>query len=109
MISRRDFLLATTAASLLPAGSVGGIGRAAAQGRLTQNDLLRFNATGNVTLLHLTDLHGQLMPLHFREPSVNIGVGTNRGIVPHITGDDYLRTFKLPPGSAEAHAHTSQH
>jgi S-sulfosulfanyl-L-cysteine sulfohydrolase len=106
MISRRDFLTATSAAAMLTAGGAGSLSRAAAQGKFTQADLLRFDATGNVTLLHLTDLHGQLMPLHFREPSVNIGVGSNRGIVPHIVGDDYLKTFKLAPGSAEAHAHT---
>jgi S-sulfosulfanyl-L-cysteine sulfohydrolase len=105
MISRRDFVTATSAAAILSAGG-GALGRAAAQGKLTQADLLRFDGTGNVTLLHLTDLHGQLMPLHFREPSVNIGVGGNRGIVPHIVGEEYLRTFKLTPGSAEAHAHT---
>jgi S-sulfosulfanyl-L-cysteine sulfohydrolase len=105
MISRRDFMTATSAAAVLTAGA-GGLTRASAGGRLTQADLLRFEATGNVTLLHLTDLHGQLMPLHFREPSVNIGVGTNRGIVPHIVGDEYLKAFKLTAGSAEAHAHT---
>jgi S-sulfosulfanyl-L-cysteine sulfohydrolase len=106
MISRRDFMTATSAAAILSVGGAGPFGRAAAQGKFTQADLLRFEATGNVTLLHLTDLHGQLMPLHFREPSVNIGVGANRGIVPHIVGDAYQKTFKLTPGSAEAHAHT---
>ncbi len=103
MISRRDFLTATSAAALLGAG---GIGRAAAQGKLTQSDLLQFDSVGTVTLLHITDLHGQLMPLHFREPSINIGVGENKGIVPHITGDAYIEKFKLKAGSAAAHALT---
>ncbi len=103
MISRRDFLTATSAAALL---SAGGIGRAAAQGKLTQSDLLQFDSVGTVTLLHITDLHGQLMPLHFREPSINIGVGDNKGVVPHITGDAFIEKFKLEAGSAAAHALT---
>ena len=103
MISRRDFLTATSAAALLGAG---GVGRVAAQGKLSQADLLQFSPVGTVTLLHITDLHGQLMPLHFREPSVNIGVGDNKGVVPHITGDAFIEKFKLKAGTAAAHALT---
>ena len=106
MISRRDFLTAATAAAALVGSGSGQLGRAAAQAKLTQADLLRFEPIGNVTLIHLTDLHGQLMPLHFREPSINIGVGDNKGLVPHITGDAFLKAFKLEPKSALAHALT---
>ena len=106
MISRRDFLTAATAASVLGAGNMRAIGPAVAQGKLSQSDLLQFAPVGTVTLLHITDLHGQLMPLHFREPSVNIGIGDNKGVVPHITGDVFLEKFKLKAGSATAHALT---
>jgi sulfur-oxidizing protein SoxB len=76
MISRREFLQATAAASVMLAGSgAGSLGRVAAQQRLSQADILRFEPLGTVTILHVTDLHAQLMPLHFREPSVNLGVG----------------------------------
>ena len=101
MISRRDFLTAATAAAALS-----GTGRAIAQGTLTQADLLRFEPWGNITLIHLTDIHGQLMPLHFREPSINIGVGESKGLVPHLTGDALLKAFKLEAKSALAHALT---
>jgi S-sulfosulfanyl-L-cysteine sulfohydrolase len=104
MISRRDFVTAASAAATLMTGGAMPLGRAAAQGKLTQADLLRFEPLGNVTLLHITDLHGQLMPLHFREPSINIGVGDAKGKVPHLTGADLRTAYKLAPKSAEAHA-----
>ena len=88
MISRREFLqVAAATAALVP----GGWTRAFAQQRLTQDELLRLRApVGNVTLVHLTDLHAQLKPVLFREPSVNIGVGDARGQVPHVTGQAFL-------------------
>ena len=74
MISRRDFLVAASATAAVLGGS-GQMGRLAAQGRLRQADLLEFAPLGNVTLVHLTDIHAQLVPVHFREPSINLGVG----------------------------------
>ena len=106
MVTRRDFLTAATAAAALVGSDQGGLGGAIAKGRLTQRDLLRFRPVGNVTLVHMTDLHGQLMPLHFREPSINIGVGEARGRVPHLTGAQLRAAFKIPARSAEAHALT---
>ncbi len=107
MITRREFGQAALAASVITAGSgLGGVGRAAAQGRLTQEELLKFDAVGNVTLVHVTDIHGQLMPLHFREPSVNIGVGEAAGKVPHLSGEAFVKAFGLVAGSPQAHALT---
>ena len=104
MVTRREFITAATAAAALSGTSAGGLGHLAAQGNLTQADLLRFEPVGNVTLLHMTDLHGQLMPLYYREPSINLGVGDARGRVPHLTGADLRSAFKLAPKSAEAYA-----
>ena len=106
MISRRDFLTAASAAALLAGSGLGQLGRVAAQAKLSQADLLRFEPVGNVTLIHLTDLHGQLMPLHFREPSINIGVGESKGLVPHLTGEAVLQAYKLQAKSPLAHALT---
>ena len=104
MVTRREFLTAAAAASSLSGSGIGGLGRLAAQAALTQSDLLRFTPLGNVSLVHVTDLHGQLMPLHFREPSINIGVGDARGKVPHLTGADVRAAYKLAPKSPEAFA-----
>lgn len=106
MVSRRDFLTLTaaTCAILGP----GRAGRLAAQDRLSEADLLAFRPVGNVTILHVTDLHAQLVPIWFREPSTNIGVGEVRGLPPHLTGDAFLKHFGIAPGSAEAHAFTDR-
>ena len=79
---------------------------AAARQQLTQDDLLSFDAKGQVTLLHLTDIHGQLKPVYFRPPSENFGVANFEGIPPHLVGQDFLRHFGIKPGSALAYAHT---
>jgi len=108
MISRRDFLQATAAASALVTSSgLGSLGRAAAQQRLTQSDILKFDPLGTVTILHITDTHAQLMPLYFREPSVNLGVGEAKGQPPHITDSEFRQHFKIATGSADAYALTA--
>ncbi|MGZ8155676.1 MAG: thiosulfohydrolase SoxB, partial [Burkholderiales bacterium] len=61
---------------------------------------------GGVTLMHFTDCHAQLLPVHFREPDVNLGVGEARGRPPHLTGEDLLRHFGIPRGTPLAHACT---
>ncbi|MGL5735418.1 MAG: thiosulfohydrolase SoxB [Beijerinckiaceae bacterium] len=106
MFSRRDWL--QTAAATAAIAGMGGWTRAFAQQRLTQNDLLSFPATGNVTLVHVTDIHAQLKPIYFREPTVNLGVGEVKGLPPHITGKAFLDHYKLMPGTAMAHALTDQ-
>jgi S-sulfosulfanyl-L-cysteine sulfohydrolase len=61
---------------------------------------------GNVHLLHMTDCHAQLLPIYFREPDANIGVGSMWGQVPHLVGEHLLKYASLKAGSPEAHAHT---
>ena len=108
MISRRHFLQATAAAhGLAVASGLGPLGRAAAQQRLNQADILRFDPLGTVTIVHLTDIHAQLMPVYFREPSINLGVGEARGHPPHLTDAQFREHFKIATGSADAYALTS--
>ena len=76
---------------------------------MTQDELLRLPApVGNVTLIHLADLHAQLKPVWFRESSVNIGVGEARGQLPHLTGQAFLDRFKIERGSPLAYAFTAE-
>ena len=108
MISRRDFLQATAAASALVTSSgLGPLGRVAAQQRLTQADILKFDPLGTVTILYVTDTHAQLMPLHYREPSVNLGVGEVKGLPPHLTDAAFRKHFNIATGSADAFALTA--
>ena len=105
MFTRRDFLQ-FAAVSTVFAGVSANLTRVAAQQSLSQDDLLRFDSRGKLTLLHITDIHAQLKPIYFRPPSENIGVGDYAGIPPHLVGEDFLKHFKIERGSALAYAHT---
>ena len=98
-MNRREFLnaLAAAAACGMP------LGAARAQAAQALYEVPRF---GNVSLLHFTDCHAQLLPVHFREPSANIGAGEAAGRVPHLVGEHLLRQAGIAPGTAEAHAFT---
>lgn len=61
---------------------------------------------GNVSLLHISDCHAQLTPIYYREPSVNLGVGSAANRPPHLVGERLLRHFGVAPGTREAHALT---
>jgi len=61
---------------------------------------------GNVSFLHYTDCHAQLLPVYFREPSINLGIGSMKGNPPHLVGDAFLQHYGIQPGSRDAHAFT---
>ncbi|ODV12098.1 MAG: thiosulfohydrolase SoxB [Thiobacillus sp. SCN 64-317] len=102
-MNRREFLqmLAVAAASGMALDSKSVL----AGGKLPANfyDVPRH---GNVSLLHFTDCHAQLLPIWFREPNVNLGVGTALGKAPHLVGQSLLKHYGIKPGSAEAYAFT---
>ncbi|MBS0433761.1 MAG: thiosulfohydrolase SoxB [Proteobacteria bacterium] len=102
-LSKREFL------QMLGAAGVAGMGLArhaeadAATAEAALYELPRF---GTVSLLHMTDCHAQLLPIRFREPSVNLGVGAMAGELPHLVGEALLKKAGLRPGSAAAHAYS---
>ena len=102
-LSKRDFLqvLASASAAGLALGRY-----AEADAATAQQALYELPAFGNVSLLHMTDCHAQLLPIHFREPSVNLGVGAMRGELPHLVGEHLLKRAGVRPGTAAAHAYT---
>ena len=106
MLTRRDFMQVTAATAAM-FSSVGSIGAAASDQTITQEQLLQFDSVGQVTLLNFTDIHAQLVPLYFREPSVNLGVGNAYGLPPHLTGKDFLKHFNIRAGTPEAYAFSS--
>jgi sulfur-oxidizing protein SoxB len=109
MRTRRDLLQAgAAAAAMVAAGRLGGFSRALAQQQLTEAELLNFPRLGNVTLLHVAELHGQLQPVYLREPSLNTGFAEARGAPPHLTGNGLLRHYHIPAKSAAAHALTAE-
>jgi S-sulfosulfanyl-L-cysteine sulfohydrolase len=99
-LSRREF------SSVLAAAAVSGFTWSSEVSAAKAHALYDLPRKGNVHLLHMTDCHAQLMPIYFREPSVNLGVGGMRGNVPHLVGEHLLRHAGLKAGSPEAHAHT---
>src|SRR3954468_22708716 len=98
-IRRRDLLALAGAAALSPA--LPWIARSADNPGVY--DLQRF---GNARILHMTDTHAQLLPVYFREPSVNLGIGAMAGKPPHLVGRAFLERFGIKPDSADAYAFT---
>ena len=101
-MTRREFLqvMAAAAAAGLPLSGRLAFASGAADA------LYRPPRFGNVSLLHVTDSHAQLLPIHFREPSYNIGVGASKGHPPHLVGEHLLKHYGIRPGTREAHALT---
>ena len=101
-MNRREFLQILAAASA--AGfALDSPALLAAEGGDALYEVPRF---GNVHLLHFTDCHAQLLPIYFREPHVNIGIGEAKGKPPHLVGEHLLKAFNIKPGTREAHAFT---
>jgi sulfur-oxidizing protein SoxB len=101
-MNRREFLQMLAAASVagaaLDARPLLAAGKADAL-----YDVPKF---GNVHFMHFTDCHAQLLPIWFREPSVNLGIGGALGKTPHLVGEHLLKAFNIKPGTREAHAFT---
>ncbi len=102
-LNRREFMgvMAAGAAS----GMFGGFGDAAAAA-VKADKLYELPKFGNVSFLHFTDCHAQLMPVYFREPNVNLGVAGMQGQVPHLVGEALLKKYGIPANSPLGHAYS---
>ncbi|MEJ2396815.1 MAG: thiosulfohydrolase SoxB, partial [Gammaproteobacteria bacterium] len=117
-LNRREFIQLmglAAAAGLLPgceskqnqASKGAGTGSLASNGVLRKpEDLYNIPKFGNAAIMHMTDCHAQLHPIYFREPNVNLGVGSAYGNPPHLVGHAMLKHFGIAPNSIEAHAFT---
>ncbi|MCO6412405.1 MAG: thiosulfohydrolase SoxB [Thiogranum sp.] len=109
-ISRREFL------QMLAVASASGISLSACDSDSVAQTGVKASAKpgapyelppfGNVSLMHYTDCHAQLLPVWFREPSINLGIGDMKGRPPHLVGEKFLAHYGIQPGSREAHAFT---
>ena len=102
-MNRREFLhaIAAAAAAGLPVADARALDLSA--GTKFYDGIAPF---GNVSLLHFTDCHAQLLPMFSREPSVNLGIGAASGQPPHLVGEHLLKFFGIRPRTREAHAFT---
>ena len=101
-------MAATATSALLGSGMAGSWSKLMAQQALSEDQLLAMEPTGSLTLVHITDIHAQLKPIYFREPSINLGIGDVTGKPPHVTGADFLKLYNIEAGSPDAYALTSE-
>jgi sulfur-oxidizing protein SoxB len=99
-MNRREFL------TLVNVAALAGLAPSRVFADSPRDDLYDLSHYGNVRLLHLTDTHAQLLPVYYREPNVNIGVGASRGRAPHLVGRHFLDHFGIGGGTRKAHAFT---
>ena len=112
-ISRREFLhmLAIASASGINLAGCESGSSAQKQAKGVKNikepaNLYEVPPFGNVSLMHYTDCHAQLLPVYFREPNINIGIGSMEGQPPHLVGEALLKHYDIPAGGPVAHATT---
>jgi sulfur-oxidizing protein SoxB len=84
-LNRREFI------ELLMQGAVaGGFAGYGSSALAVGKSIYDFAPFGSARLLHMPDTHAQLLPIHFREPNVNMGIGEARGRMPHLVGKNLL-------------------
>ena len=100
-LSKREFM------QMLAAAGVAGMGLqryAHADSKTADAAMYDVPKFGNVSFLHMTDCHAQLNPIYFREPNVNLGIGSMKNQRPHLVGEHLLKSAGVRPGTASSYA-----
>lgn len=114
-IDRREFIKLMGLASVpglvsceaeSPPGSAAVSAASARKTNLTPEEFYDLPMKGTARIIHVTDIHGQLNPVYFREPNVNLGLGVAYGRPPHIVGKKLLKHMDIPENGPEAYAYT---
>ena len=105
-LSRREFLQILAAASAAGIGLNGCDSKKGPGSSMATDDPYNIPSFGQVSFLHMTDCHAQLLPIYFREPNINIGIGGATGKPPHLVGEHLLKHFNISPDTRDAHAFT---
>jgi sulfur-oxidizing protein SoxB len=87
-VNRREFI-----ELLMQGAAATGLAGYAGSHAAASNRLYDLSPYGQARLLHMTDTHAQLLPIHFREPSVNLGMGAAQGQWPHRVGKNLLASL----------------
>lgn len=107
-VNRRDFM---QLAAMLGAGTIiGGQSLYAANAikpsDVTLSSLMDFQSVGNVSILHICDLHAHLKPLYWREPSTLISAPDLVGNPGFICGKQFMSYYGEKPGTIESYFDT---
>ena len=106
-VNRRKFLKILGTTGAVSATGLAWLHSQAQAKKLVSDDgLYKLPMKGSARILHITDVHGQLLPVYFREPNVNLGIGPSYGKPPHVVGDKLIKKMNLKPNSVESYAYT---
>lgn len=101
-LTRRDFLeLAAIAGISLTSGDA-----LAKLNNMSPEELMSFKSVGNITLLHICDMHAHLRPLYWREPSTLVSHPKLVGKPGFLCGEAYLKYYDITPGTIRAYFDT---
>jgi len=102
-IGRREFMYLMASLSATPIFANSHM-RLSPTGKV--DDYYKLKPFGNARILHITDTHAQLMPVYFREPSVNIGLFGNKNVPPHVVGKHFLDYYGIKDNNRLTYAFT---
>jgi S-sulfosulfanyl-L-cysteine sulfohydrolase len=105
-LSRRDFLYIAAALGITTTSGIFTGCSLKRPDQINLTDIYDFKATGNVTLLHLCDMHAHIKPLYWREPSSLISAPQLVGNPGFLCGEPFLKHYGIKENSLDAYFDT---